>query len=71
MKIIDCNGKERTAKSVKVIAHEYRNAISDSDNEVLGETDYAEVVIIGKTKREWTEWYPLNEFKENNPDIEI
>lgn len=69
-KIIDCNGKERNAKSVKVIQHEFRNALTDSDNEVLGELEYAEVVIIGKS-REWTEWYPLDEFREKNPDLEI
>ena len=64
MKIIDLNGKERNIDSIKKIKHEVYDAINDEYIEV----DYVEVEIIGKYRDNWKEWYPLDEFKDMNPE---
>lgn len=33
--------------------------------------EYVEVVILGKTGRTWKEWYPLEKFKEMNPNVKV
>jgi len=66
--ILDSNGKEKNAISLKVITHEVRDAI----NKGAIPTKFVEAVIKGKHRTEtWIEWYPLSEFKKNNPDIRI
>lgn len=62
----DVNGRKRKAESVKVIAHEVPNAIT---GEMVTEY-YVEVVIAGNV-RKWKEWYPLEDFRKRNPEIEL
>ena len=50
--IIDSEGKTREVEEMKLINLEGH--------------DFVKVLIIGKT-REWDQYYPLAEFKENNP----
>lgn len=68
MKIIDINGKEREVLSIKRVAYEIRSALN---GEPIGNREYVEVVIQGKTGRTWKEWYPIEDFKEKNPNIVI
>ena len=68
MKIIDINGKEREALSVKRMI----NQIPDAINGGIATTRIlVEVVIIGRTGRAWKEWYPIDKFKELNPNIKV
>ena len=68
MIIIDSNKKEKNAVSLKVITHE----VVDAVNKGTIPTQFVEAVIKGRYRPEiWVEWYPLIEFKENNPSIEI
>ena len=64
--IIDINGAERVALSLKRIYH----PVQLEDGNVM-DVAYVEAVILGKTGREWKEWYPLREFEDANPDVEI
>ena len=64
IKIIDINKKVRKARSIKRIKH----AVTDAINGGTIVEDWVEVVMIGKNS-EWTEWYPLKQFKEYNPNI--
>jgi hypothetical protein len=68
MIIVDGNGKEKNAISLKVITHEVRDAI----NKGAIPTKFVEATIKGKHRRgTWIEWYPLAEFRENNPGVPI
>lgn len=68
MRIIDCNGKQKEALSLKVITHEVQDVI----NKGAIPTKFVEAVIKGRNRPgTWTEWYPLVEFQVNNPDIKI
>jgi len=68
MIIIDGNKREKDAISLKVITHEVRDAI----NKGVIPTRFVEAVIKGRHRPEtWVEWYPLAQFRENNPDIEV
>ena len=68
MIIIDSNKKEKNAVSLKVITHE----VVDAVNKGAIPTQFVEAVIKGRYRPEtWVEWYPLIEFKENNPGVEI
>ena len=68
MIIIDSNKKEKNAVTLKVITHE----VVDAVNKGAIPTQFVEAVIKGRYRPEtWVEWYPLIEFKENNPSIEI
>lgn len=68
MNIIDGNGKNREAVSLKVITQEIRDAV----NKGAIPQKFVEAVIKGKYRPEtWIEWYPLEKFKINNPDIRI
>jgi hypothetical protein len=68
MIILDSNKREKNAISLKVITHEVRDAI----NKGAIPTKFVEATIQGKHRQgTWTEWYPLAEFKQNNPDIEV
>jgi len=68
MIIIDGNKREKNAVSLRVITHEVRDAI----NKGVIPTQFVEAVIKGRHRvGTWTEWYPLIEFKENNPGVKI
>jgi len=68
MKVIDINGKEREVQSIKRITFPIRNAIT---GDTFSNREYIEVVIVGKTGRRWTEWYPYEQFVVLNPDVVI
>lgn len=69
MIITDTEGKERRIKDdLKVVVHNNMNALNPE--EIAEQIEYVEVTIIGKN-RQWKNWYPLDEFKRLNPDIEI
>ena len=63
MKIIDLNGKEREVSSIKKINHD---AIDSITGEKVPET-FVEVMIVGHNSN-WPEWWPLEDFKELNPN---
>ena len=66
--ILDGNKREKNAVSLKVITHEVRDAIRKG----AIPTQFVEAVIKGRYRPStWTEWYPLLEFRKNNPGIEV
>jgi hypothetical protein len=65
--IIDINGEERIALSLKRIFH----PVPVNDDGEMTDVAYVEAVILGQTGREWTEWYPLRKFEELNPGVKI
>ena len=68
MIIIDSNKTEKNAISLKVITHE----VVDAVNKGAIPTKFVEAVIKGRHRLEtWVEWYPLIEFRTNNPDVEV
>jgi hypothetical protein len=68
MIVIDSNGKEKNAISLKVITHEVRDAI----NKGAIPTKFVEAVIQGRHRKgTWVEWYPLEQFRSLNPKIEV
>ena len=68
MIILDNNGKEKTAVSLRIITHEIRDAV----NKGAIPEKFIEAVIKGKHRPDtWVEWYPLSKFRENNPNIEV
>lgn len=67
--IIDINGKDRVIDSMKVIKHKRTSAVKGDNNKPVGSAKYVECNIIGDSGREWTEYYPLKEFKKNNPEV--
>ena len=68
MKIIDINGAEREVISVKKIKHKITDIVNGTD--II--EDYVEVEIVGvNTERTWKEWYPIKEFQEKNPEVNI
>lgn len=68
MKIIDINGREREVISIKVVTEQIPDAINGG---IAATKKFVEVVIKGRTGRTWKEWYPLEEFKEKNPGIDL
>lgn len=86
MKIIDINGKEREASSLKIVTH---NRSTDSfivrhenvEGELLEtrekqiaevDEDYVEAVIqADNSDRFWTEWYPREKFEQLNPEVKL
>ena len=67
MKIIDTNGKEREALSLKRITHQIPDAVGGG---IATTSEYVEVMIKGNF-RSWTQWYPLAEFRKKNPTVLI
>ena len=67
MRIIDTNGKEREVLSLKRITHQIPDAVGGG---IAVASEYIEVVIKGNF-RSWTNWYPLEEFRANNPKVQI
>ena len=68
MEIIDINGKKRNVLSVKRITQQIPDAVNGG---IATTREYVEVKIIGRTGRKWKEWYPLDRFKELNPDVVV
>ena len=65
MKLIDINGKKRNVKSASVILHDTPDVAGNMVKE-----PYVEVVIEGKQST-WTEWWPLADFEEYNPGVNL
>ncbi len=57
MKIIDINGRERDAEDVRIVE--------------LSGTKWIRVSILQRTGDAHYEWYPVDDFKSRNPEIEI
>ena len=68
MEIIDINGKKRNVSSVKRMTQQIPDAVNGG---IATTREYVEVVIVGKTKRTWTEWYPFEQFVVLNPNMVI
>lgn len=66
MIIIDENGKERDAVSVKKIQHNIVDAVNGGSIE----EGFVEALIKGR-RGEWIEWYHLPKFRELNPYIKL
>jgi len=66
MKIVDINGKKRNVKSIKKISHN----VVDAKSGLEIKEPFVEVVIAGKQST-WTEWYPLDEFLDFNPNYNL
>ena len=72
MKIIDVNGKEKEAESIKIIDHEVPIVGPNTKEGEMKTVKYVEVSIRGKHRDStWKEWYPLKNFKEMNPNIKV
>ena len=68
MIVLDGNRKEKNAISLKIVNHDIRDAI----NKGAIPTQFVEATIKGRHRVEtWVEWYPLLEFRKNNPGIEV
>jgi hypothetical protein len=67
MKIIDINGRPKNAMELKIIQHNVTEAVTGDSISV----PYVEAKIHGRSGRQWTEWYPVDEFEALNPDIEL
>ena len=66
MRIIDINNKKRKVSSIKKII----NTIKDKDGNDV-EEEFAEVIIIGRYRPDWKEWYPLKQFLILNPRVRV
>lgn len=66
MKITDINGKKRKVEYARKILHDSVDAVTG----LQIKEPFVEVVIIGK-QNTWTEWYPLEEFLDYNPDFKL
>ena len=64
MKIIDMNGKDKEALSVKKIMHK----VPDKINGEMLDVEFVEIQVQGKN-HSWMIWEPLEEFNKNNPDF--
>ena len=69
--IIDINDNERKVKSITKVEHDRYSSLDGADYEKVDNVPYVEVVVVGKSGREWPEWYVLEEFKKKNPRIKI
>ena len=67
MKITDVDGKEREVLSLKRITHQIPDAIGGG---IATTSEYIEVVIKGNF-RNWTQWYPIAEFRKRNPTMMV
>ncbi len=85
MVITDINGTERKVKQIERITHSrqndaiaFKHVVKDGDLHLLGEQEmvdveeeFIKVTIVGKTGREWEEFYPAQAFEERNPNVRI
>jgi hypothetical protein len=62
---IDINGKQKTAKSIKLIRHPIKDAI----NKTTFDEPWVEICVVGRTRGEWTEYMPLKDFTRLNPEL--
>jgi hypothetical protein len=62
---IDANGRQKTARSIKVIKHSIRDAI----NNTTFDEPWVEIQVVGRVRGEWTEYMPLKEFIRNNQEL--
>jgi len=62
---IDANGRQKTARSIKVIKHSIRDAI----NNTTFDEPWVEIQVVGRVRGEWTEYIPLKEFIRSNPEL--
>jgi len=68
MKVIDVNGKERDVASIKRMSQQIPDVVNGG---IAAAKEYVEVEIIGRTGRRWKEWYPLEDFRKQNPDVVV
>lgn len=61
------NNKERDIKDLTIISHSHKNVVNGED---LPEIDYAQYIIVGNNS-EWIDWTPLDEFRYDNPEVDI
>ncbi len=66
MMIVDLEGKEREVEDLKVIVHNNMDAVTGEPIQI----EYVQVTVLGKY-RQWINWYPLDEFRKANPDVDI
>ena len=71
IKIIDINGNEREVKNITKVEHARYSSLDGEDYKEVDNVPYVEVIIVGKSGREWIEWYSLEDFKKKNPEVEI
>ena len=64
--IIDPEGKERRVRDIEIISHQ----VLDEESGEMVAARFVQVVVMGK-HREWPNWYPLDTFKELNPEIQL
>lgn len=62
---IDANGRRKTARSIRLIKHQIRDAI----NETTFDEPWVEIRVVGRVRGEWTEYMPLAEFERLNPEL--
>lgn len=61
----DANGREKTARSIKLIKHTIRDAV----NETTFDEPWVEIRVVGRVRGEWTEYMPLKDFIKLNPEL--
>jgi hypothetical protein len=71
IKIIDINGNEREVKNITKVEHARYSSLDGEDYKEVDNVPYVEVIIIGKSGREWVEWYSLEEFKKRNLKVKF
>lgn len=62
---INDDGKERKVEYVKEIIHQ----VPDIYGNIVDE-EYVEIMVIGKNWN-WKKWIPLEDFKKENPEVEL
>jgi hypothetical protein len=62
---IDANGKEKNARSIKIIKHSIRDAINDT----TFDEDWIEITVVGRIRGEWKEYIKAEDFKKLNPEL--
>jgi hypothetical protein len=62
---VDVNGRQKTARSIKVIKHPIRDAI----NNTTFDEPWVEMRVVGRIRGEWTEYMPLRDFIKLNPEL--
>jgi len=61
----DINGRQKTARSIRLIKHPIRDAI----NKTTFDEPWVEIRVVGRVRGEWTEYMPLNDFIRLNPEL--
>lgn len=85
MIIKDLNSNNKNVSSLKQVDFDrkndcvvYRDIERDGELVKVGEQQvvettekYIEANVIGRTGREWTEWYPMETFIKLNPEVKV